>query len=203
MDFDWRDAMTVAGSARATPALRALRWLFALLVFWALDGVAVVDDERDIVVDVRQVGDVVIIDAKFHAPVAQVRAWGVLTDFENMARIVSNLETSTVLSRGDSRLVVAQTGYEREGILSFAFETVRQVDLRPFSEIRSQLLRGSLRRLDGTTYLITRDGGTDIVSHGECVPGTWVPPVVGLLFTQRAARKQFAELRREMIRREG
>jgi hypothetical protein len=184
-------------------ALSALPWLLGLLLLQAFDGFALVDDERDIVVDVRQQGDVVIIDAKFHAPVAQNRAWEVLTDFENMARIVSNLETSAVLSRSEGRLVVAQTGSEREGMLSFSFETVRQVDLRPMSEIHSRLLRGSLKRLDGSTSLVARDEGTDVTSHGECVPGVWVPPVVGVLFTQRAARKQFAELRREMIRRAG
>jgi hypothetical protein len=179
----------------------ARRWLLVILLLWAFDGLADADDEHDIHVEVHQQGDVVVIDAQFHVPVAQNRAWDVLTDFENMARIVSNLRTSSIVSRADDRLVVAQTGFEREGLLSFSFDTVRLVDLRPFNEIRSRLLRGSLKRLDGTTYLVARDDGTDISSHGECVPGTWIPPGLGLLFTKRAARKQFAELRREMIRR--
>jgi hypothetical protein len=179
----------------------ARRWLVVVLLLWTFDGLADTDDEQDVLVEVSQQGDVVVIDAQFHVPVAPTRAWAVLTDFENMAHIVSNLRTSTIVSRVENRLVVAQTGFEREGLLTFSFDTVRQVDLRPFNEIRSRLLRGSLKRLDGTTYLVARDDGTDVTSHGECVPGIWIPPGLGLLFTKRAARKQFAELRREMIRR--
>jgi hypothetical protein len=177
------------------------RHLVAIAALCALQAYALGDDDGDISVEVRIQGDMVTIDARLHAPVPQVRAWNVLTDFDNMPRIVSNLETNAVLSRSERRVVVEQSGFEREGLLSFAFETVRQVDLLPHSEIRSRMLRGSLKSFEGTTRLTTRDGGTDIWAHADCVPGAWIPPVVGPLFIQRATRRQFAELRREMIRR--
>lgn len=177
------------------------RHLVAIAALCALQAHALGDDDGDISVEVRLQGDMVTIDARLHAPVSQLRAWNVLTDFDNMPRIVSNLETNAVISRSERRVVVEQSGFEREGILSLAFETVRQVDLLPHSEIRSRMLRGSLKSFEGTTRLTTRSGGTDIWSHGDCVPGVWIPPVVGPLFIQRATRRQFAELRREMIRR--
>ena len=134
-------------------------------------------------------------------PVSQREAWEVLTDFEHMASIIGNLESSRVLERGDGRVVVAQKGTRSEGPLRFDFETVREVELRPYSYMRSHLIRGTVERLEGTTTLTPHNDGTFIASHGTCVPGTWVPPLIGEIFLRKATREQYADMRREMLRR--
>ena len=68
-----------------------------------------------------------------------------LTDFDHMAEIVTNLQSSKVLSRSTTTLVVAQQGRTSAGPLTFAFETVREVELKPFYEIRARLLHGSAK----------------------------------------------------------
>jgi hypothetical protein len=162
---------------------------------------AATDPDADIDVKVTRAGDTLVIDVGARVPVSQQEAWDVLTDFDHMATIVSNLESSRVLERSDGRVVVAQKGGRNEGVLRFAFETVREVELRPYSYMRAHLLSGTVERLDGTTTLTPRNDGTFIASHGDCVTGTWVPPLVGEIFLRNATREQYADLRREMIRR--
>jgi uncharacterized membrane protein len=156
----------------------------------------------DIDVDVREVGNLVVIDVAMHVAAPPRVAWDVLTDFDNMARIVSSVESSRVLEGSAERVVVHQTGAYHEGLLRFGYETLREVRLTPYSAMQSRLIRGTLARLDGDTRLAAAPGGgTQIVSHGECVPGQWIPPVVGRHFIARATRLQYAEMRREMLRR--
>ena len=61
--------------------------------------------------------------------------------------------------------------------------------------------RGSMRKMIGTTRLIPESTGTRIVSHGEFIPNVWVPPGIGPIFIEAETRKQFQELREEILRR--
>jgi hypothetical protein len=58
-----------------------------------------------------------------------------------------------------------------------------------------------MRKMIGTTHLIPESTGTRIVSHGEFIPDTWVPPGIGPIFIEAETRKQFSEMRDEMMRR--
>ena len=124
-----------------------------------------------------------------------------LTDFDHMAQIVTNLQASRVLSRSATKVIVAQEGRASFGLVSFSFDTVREVELKPFAEIHGRLVRGSMRKMEGTTRLIPESAGTRIVSHGEFIPDVWVPPVVGPSFIEAETRKQFEKMREEMMRR--
>jgi carbon monoxide dehydrogenase subunit G len=143
----------------------------------------------------------VTIDASLHVAASREEVWGVLTDFDHMAQIVTNLQSSRVVSRSATTMVVVQQGRASAGLLTFAFETVREVELKPFYEIRARLLRGSIRKLEGTTSLIEESNGTRIVNHGEFITDVWVPPVVGPGFIEAETRKQYDEMRREIMRR--
>ena len=56
---------------------------------------------------------------------------------------------------------MARRGRTSAGPLSFAFETVREIELKPFYEIRARLLRGSMRKLEGTTRGTDRDSNRE------------------------------------------
>ena len=152
-------------------------------------------DQRDISVVVKVSGDTVTIDANLHVAASPEEVWGVLTDFDHMAQIVTNLQASRVVSRSATKVIVAQDGRASFGLVSFSFDTVREVELKPFAEIHARLIRGSMRKMEGTTHLIPESAGTRIVSHGEFIPDVWVPPIIGPNFIEAETRKQFAEMR--------
>ena len=158
-------------------------------------------DFQKIAVAVEVSGELVTIDASLHFAATPEEVWDVLTDFDHMAEIVTNLRSSRILSRSASALVVAQEGRASAGPLTFAFDTVREVQLKPFVEIRARLLRGSMRKLEGTTYLIAESTGTRIINHGEFIPGVWVPAIIGIGFIEAETRKQYDEMRQEVMRR--
>jgi hypothetical protein len=188
-------------STRLRPWTRCIACAVALaaIVCGPLAPAAAPNDAIDVAV--RRDGEAILIDVVVRAPVSQQEAWDVLTDFDRMASIVGNLEFSRVLERDGNRVVVAQRGGRTEGLLRFSFETVREVELHPTSLMRARLIRGNIARLEGTTALLSTGEGTQIVSHGLCVPGQWVPPVLGELFIEKATREQYADLRREMLKR--
>ena len=106
-------------------------------------------------------------------------AWDVLTDYDNMAKFISNLTQSTVRLRMGNRVQVFQKGKASRGPLSIAFENVRDIELVPQTEIRSQI---DQRRHDAAAFVTRieeRDGLTHIVHTGPYTPSIWVPPVVG------------------------
>jgi hypothetical protein len=85
--------------------------------------------------------------------------------------------------------------------LTITFDNVREVELRPFTEVRSRLISGDLKASAFTTRLVEVDGLVHIVNSGRYTPKMWVPPVVGPALIEAETRKQFAEIRTEILRR--
>ena len=176
-----------------------LRTLLALLV--ASVAISVYGQAIDVAVHTQ--GERVIVDVSAHAPVKRDVAWSVLTDYDHMAEFVSNLKTSVVLSRKGNQMEVEQTGEARRGFLHFSFSTVRTVELIDDREIRSTLVRGTFKSYEFVTRISDDPSGSlVIVHHGEYVPTTWVPPVVGPALIETETRRQYTELLAEMTRRE-
>jgi hypothetical protein len=150
-------------------------------------------DPDEITVTAGHTGDVVTIDVGVCVLANAEEAWDVLTDFEHMAEIVSNLESSRVLRRSGNSLIVSQRGRANRGPLSFSFDTVRLVDLDPQVTIHSRLLSGSLKGLDGETRLVQHGARTLITNHGEFVPDVGVPPIIGIHFIEAEARNSLAK----------
>ena len=158
-------------------------------------------DDADIDVHVRQVGRQVIVDVALPVDAAASEAWRVLTDYDNMATFISNLEVSKVVDRDGNTLTVMQKGKASRGPLTFSFENVRQIVLTPYSEIRSHLISGDLEASEFMTRLIDHGASVGITNHGEFIPNVWVPPLIGPAMIAAETRKQFAQLRTEILRR--
>lgn len=159
------------------------------------------DAEPDVSVAVHKNGDAIVVDVSFSVAASQQEAWGVLTDFDHMSDFISNLQSSKVVSRSGNKLHVEQTGKAARGLFSFAFESVREVELTPHSAIRSRLLSGNMKKMDGATLLSSEGDATRVEFHGESIPAIWVPPVVGARFIGSEVREQFREMRAEILRR--
>ena len=161
---------------------------------------ATADD--DIAVDVRLDGPAVrvSVDCPVTAPPALV--WDVLTDYDHMARFVTNLEESRVLSRDSNRLRIFQKGSARRGLLTFTFENVRELDLVPGREVHSRLVSGDLKESEFLTQIVEQGGIVHILNSGRFIPNVWVPPLIGPPIIAAETRKQFGEIRTEILRRQ-
>jgi len=176
-------------------------WLAALwLVAVALPAASAVTDD-DIIVHVRKDGPEIVVDADcpVRAPLQVV--WDVLTDYDNMSRFLSHVQYSVVQGRVDNVLKVRQKGTTAGGPFSFAFDNVREVELRPNTEIRSHLISGDLKAFAFTTRIVSAGEIVHIINSGRYTPNIWIPPVVGPALIEVETRRQFREIRTEILRR--
>jgi polyketide cyclase/dehydrase/lipid transport protein len=183
------------------PRLLTFRFIAVLaLVLPALLGWAAKPD-LEMVVEVTRSGDTFLVNALLFAPVSPKEAWAVLTDFDHMSAFVPNLSESRVTGRSNDELVVAQKGVARFGVLSFPFESVREVELHPYDLIRSRNIRGNLARLVSVTRLTGAEGGTRIDYQVEVLPAFWVPGFVGEFLIKHEVTEQLEAIVKEMLRR--
>lgn len=175
----------------------------ATLAAFAVPARAAPLDDSGIAVRVEQRGASIVIDVEVPVDATAQEVWAVLTDYEHMAAFVSNLRSSAVLRRDGNRLDVEQIGEARRGPFAYPFETVRRVELVPISEIRSSLVSGKFRSYAFSTRIVDNGARATIVNHGEYEPTTWVPPLFGTVMIEDETRNQYAEIRREILRRKG
>lgn len=142
-----------------------------------------------------------VVDVVMHAPVRPAQAWAVLTDFEHMASFVPNLKISRVLERSDSVLKVQQQGVARYGLFSAGFESLREIRLTPYSEIRAHGLGGNIQRMESLMRLEPEGNGTRLSYHAEALPGFWFPPMIGPALVRHETAEQFSAMLDEMQRR--
>ena len=186
-------------SARGRPAAALL---LALLVALSLPpAAAALPKPPDIAVEVHRDGETIVVDVNLVVRASPQEAWDVLTDYDHMAHFVSSLTRSQVLSRSNERLMVAQTSSFRLGFVALEFESVREIELIPLREIRSRLVGGDMKASAFTTRLMAEGGATRIVNHARFIPDRWIPPVLGIAMLKAETRRQFSDLRTEILRR--
>jgi hypothetical protein len=173
---------------------------FALLAFVVTPALAQSDD-RDIGVRIQKDGMRIIVDVNLPVAATAIETWNVMTDYDHMASFVSNLQSSRIIDRQGDTLMVEQKGKASRGPLTFAFQNVREIVLTSPREIRSRLVSGDLEASEFTTRVVDHGNSAEIVNHGEFIPKVWVPPVIGPALIEAETRKQFQELRAEILRR--
>lgn len=185
----------------ATSASRIVSYL-AVLLWVTFPPVAIGQDRNaDIVVDARKDGDTIRlqVDCPVKAPAAI--AWRVLTDFDGMAKFISNLQRSEVRMRMGNRVQVFQKGQAARGPLKLDFENVREIELEPEIAVRSRMVQGNMIPAEFETRIEERGGIVHLVHKGTYTPQMWVPPVVGPALIEAETRKQYGEIRDEIMRR--
>jgi len=159
------------------------------------------EDDSDIAVGVRQDGNRIAIDIDIPVKATALETWNVITDYDNMSRFVSSLESSRILERNGNRVVLYQKGVASRGPLSISFENIREIVLTPPTQIRSYLISGDFEESDFITRVVDHGDSAQIINHGEFIPRMWVPPIIGPLLIKVETRRQFQELRAEIMRR--
>jgi len=162
---------------------------------------AAVPDDQDIDVKVTKDGKLIDVDVALRVNATGEEAWRVLTDYNNMVRFVSSLESSTIVRQEGTELEVAQKGSVHFALLSLPFNSVRRIELEPVHEIRSFLIEGDMKTSRFTTRIVDEGGTTLILQRGRIVPNIWVPPWIGPAIIAAGTRRQWQEIRTEILRR--
>ena len=185
----------------ARRAFAASLALAAALVAWPPDAARAAGDTSDIVVHARKDGATITVEVDCPVDAPRAVVWDVLTDYDHMAKFISNLEVSAVRMRMGDRLQVHQKGKASRGPLTFPFESVREIEFVPQTEIRSKMISGDTMPASFTTRIEAAGGRLHIVHTGTYTPSIWVPPVVGPALIEMETRKQYGEIRDEIVRR--
>lgn len=176
-------------------------WLVAALLVVHAAVAHSAGEGQDISVKVVRDGDTLQVDSELRVRANPRDVWNVLTDYDNMPRFVSTLTASSIEKRTGNRLQVTQQGTVQFALLSFPFSTVRQIDLVPYTEIRTTVTDGSMKSSQFVTTIIATPDETRIVQHGTVVPDIWIPPGIGPAIIAERTRVQWQEFRTEILRR--
>ena len=156
---------------------------------------------QEVTVKVQRHGETIVVDVEAHVAAPVKDAWSVFTDYDHMSAFLSNIKHSKVLARDGNLLEVEQAGETRVAFMRFGFRAVRAVELTPMQEIRSSLVSGDFKAYASSTRIAATPSGARITHHGEYVPKSWMPPVIGPAMIESETRKQYLEFIAEIERR--
>jgi carbon monoxide dehydrogenase subunit G len=147
-------------------------------------------------------GDTLYVTVDMRVAVKPRRAWEVMTDFDRMAGFIPNLSSSKVVARNGNRLKVEQKGTYALGPWSFPFESIREVELSPYTKVSSHATSGSMKNMDSVTHFVADGQNTRVNYNATLVPSLSIPPLIGPSLINSEVREQFQGMRDEMVRRE-
>jgi hypothetical protein len=180
----------------------AILWLCAVAAL-TMPALASQSGDQDIDVHVRKEHAAFDISFEFTVPATIEQTWNVFADYEHMAQILSNMDSSRIVSRDGNRLTVAQTSHGKVGPVHISVDGIREIVLTPFSEIRSHLVKGDLKASDFTTSLHADGAVTRVTVKGKLVAAAWVAWALSAETVAAQTRRQYQELRNEVLRRKG
>jgi ribosome-associated toxin RatA of RatAB toxin-antitoxin module len=142
----------------------------------------------------------VTVRAVVHAPAELI--WQTLTDYDHLAQFVPGIDSSRVVSRQGSQLIIEQKGGARWWFFYYPIRVTVATTEQPYERIDVHLLRGNLRRLDGGYRIEARpDGSTEIIWQGLIEPDSPLPEFIRTAVLRRSISDQFAGMVREIERR--
>lgn len=157
--------------------------------------------EPEIVVGIEKSGEPFVVDAIIKVQVPIRTAWEVLTDFDNMTGILSNLASSKIVKRNGNTLVVDQEGTAHYGIFSYPFASEREIRLEPMKHISARQITGNAKRFESELELSQTGHVTLIHYRAEVVPDSGIGRTFGGHFIQHEVEEQFTAMVAEMKRR--
>ena len=160
-----------------------------------------VDSREPILVKVTQDGPGISVEVDCPVDAPWPVIWEVLTDYDRMAEFLSNVSASGIVSRRDDVVRVHQRGSASIGPFSLPFDNVREIELIPHSQIRSRMVSGDFKASSFVTRIVLVEGRIHILNSGRYTPNVWVPPWIGPALIEAETRKQFTEIRAEILRR--
>jgi carbon monoxide dehydrogenase subunit G len=176
----------------------------AAIVFlaYSLVGSSAPSTGRDVVVHATKDGATFTVEAEFTVAASLDEVWEVITDFDRMAQIVTSVDSSRIVSRDGNVIQVAQKSHASAGLVRLSTESLREVQLTPNREMHSRLLKGDLKSSEFTTRINDEGGGvTKLTVQGKFVAGALSGGVITAETVEAQTRRQYQELRDEILRR--
>ena len=190
---------------RNTPILTICFILFSCCLFHAPICSAIDSKEppfdSDIYVLTSKPDDDLIVDVVMTVPASPKEVWAVLTDFDNMSKFLENIEESIVIETNGNKLIIFQRGKAWLGPFFSSYESRREINLVPMSEIRSRVIGGNIKKSDGVITLETKGQLKKIIYHAETIPNIIFPFWIAKSAIEKQIRSQFQEIRTEILRR--
>jgi ribosome-associated toxin RatA of RatAB toxin-antitoxin module len=139
--------------------------------------------------------------AVVHAPAELI--WQTLTDYDHLAQFVPGIDSSRVVSRQGSQVIVEQQGGARWLFFYCPIRVTVTSSEQPYERIDIHLLQGNLRRLDGRYRIKAQpDGSTQLTWQGLIEPDNPpLPSFIRMEVLRRSISDQFAAMVREIERR--
>ena len=147
--------------------------------------------------------DCVKVDVKLHLDAPIEIVWQVITDYQNSAKFISSLKSSSETPLAPNKLQVEQVGRVGWNALNVEIKTIYHVQLNPIEKkIHSVAVGGDLKRVSMFTQLHAKAGGGTLLEYTVTTdPARWAPLLVAEELLKRNAHQSFADLKREIVRR--
>jgi hypothetical protein len=144
---------------------------------------------------------VITIDAEMLVPADARTAWAVLTDYNNLASFVPEMQSSRVTSAPGQPKRVEQRG--KSGMLSFFTpeHIVLQMDETPPERIKFNKVAGDVRSMRGEWLIVGNGNPVKIFYRARIVPKVPLPPLLGATMIELDVESKLAAIRREIARR--
>jgi hypothetical protein len=175
--------------------------ILCFLAPWLVATLALAADDSDIAVEAVKDGATIHVEVDCPVNASRAIVWDVITDYDHMASFLPNVKQSVVRTRVGNRLQVYQKGQASRGPLTIGFENVREVDLVAQTEVHSRVVSGDTMPAEFITRIVERDGSLHIVHTGTYTPNMWVPPGIGPSLIAAETRRQYGDIRNEILRR--
>jgi ribosome-associated toxin RatA of RatAB toxin-antitoxin module len=138
--------------------------------------------------------------ALVRAPVELI--WQTLTDYDHLSQFVPGIDSSRVVSRQGTQLIVEQKGGAHWWFFTYPIRVTVASTERPYESIDVRLLQGNLRRLDGRYRIDARpDGSAEVTWQGLIEPDAPLPSFICAAVLRRSISEQFAGMVKEIERR--
>ena len=142
----------------------------------------------------------VVCRALLEAPLELI--WQTLTDYAHLAEFIPGMRTSRVLSQRGAVTVVEQLGEARFLFVSIPIEVTLSSTERPPYAIDANLIKGNLKRMEGSYRIEPQGGGRMQLSWTGVIEAESMPPLIGEMLLRSSIEDQFRGMVREIERRE-
>jgi carbon monoxide dehydrogenase subunit G len=142
-----------------------------------------------------------VVEADLLVAASTDEVWGVLTDFDHMAQILSSVDASHIVNPEGNRFQVVQKSHGNVGPVRISQDSVREVELTPKREIRSHLLKSDLKASDFSTRISEEGNASRITVRGKFVAGGLAASILSVEAIEAQTQRNYQELRDEILRR--
>jgi len=157
------------------------------------DEVSVEATRRD---DALEVVCRVLLDAPFDL------IWQTLTDYDRLAEFIPGMRRSRLIERQGAVAIVEQSGDAGFLFFSFPLDVTIASTERPPHVLEVKLLKGDLKRLDGSYRIEPQPDGRILLTWKGTIEALSMPPLLGELVMRSNVADQFHGMVREIERRD-